>query len=137
MIGRLKPFETVISRILTWENIQDLMTAGWMLWLHKKHLCSLWIFLIPQKLFMQFLRSPLSMCTWLWGLVLQHFHVACWNITGERQDAHIRNLYLKAILRQDVAFFDIGTRTGEVVERLSADTVIIQGVLTEKVHLSL
>ncbi|KAL8157858.1 hypothetical protein AgCh_002540 [Apium graveolens] len=51
----------------------------------------------------------------------------------ERQTAKIRYLYLKAILRQDVAFFDIETRTGEVVERLSADTMIIQGVLTEKV----
>lgn len=60
--------------------------------------------------------------------------MVCWNITGERQAAQIRYLYLKAILRQDVAFFDIETRTGEVVERLSADTVIIQGVLTEKVH---
>ncbi|WOH15795.1 hypothetical protein DCAR_0935341 [Daucus carota subsp. sativus] len=59
--------------------------------------------------------------------------VVCWNITGERQAARIRCLYLKAILRQDVAFFDIESRTGEVVERLSADTVIIQGVLTEKV----
>lgn len=63
--------------------------------------------------------------------------MVCWNITGERQAARIRYLYLKAILRQDVAFFDIETRTGEVVERLSADTVIIQGVLTEKVHLFL
>ncbi|KAK1401989.1 hypothetical protein POM88_001594 [Heracleum sosnowskyi] len=58
--------------------------------------------------------------------------VACWNITEEIQAAQIRYLYLKAILRQDVAFFDIGTRTGEVVDRLSADIVIIQGVLTEK-----
>ncbi|KAK1372866.1 hypothetical protein POM88_029059 [Heracleum sosnowskyi] len=61
--------------------------------------------------------------------------VACWNITRERQAAQIRYLYLKAILRQDVAFFDIGTRTGEVVERLSAETVIIQGILTEKLLL--
>ncbi|KAL8150337.1 hypothetical protein V2J09_020145 [Rumex salicifolius] len=59
--------------------------------------------------------------------------VVCWMITGERQSARIRNLYLKAILRQDVAFFDKETNTGEVVGRMSGDTVLIQEALGEKV----
>uniref|UniRef100_A0A0E0KY83 MDR-like ABC transporter n=1 Tax=Oryza punctata TaxID=4537 RepID=A0A0E0KY83_ORYPU len=59
--------------------------------------------------------------------------VACWMITGERQAARIRNLYLKTILRQEVAFFDKHTNTGEVVGRMSGDTVLIQDAMGEKV----
>ncbi|KAK7264799.1 hypothetical protein RJT34_32410 [Clitoria ternatea] len=59
--------------------------------------------------------------------------VACWVITGERQAARIRGLYLKAILRQDISFFDRETNSGEVVGRMSGDTVLIQGAMGEKV----
>lgn len=59
--------------------------------------------------------------------------VACWMVTGERQAARIRRLYLKTILRQDVAFFDKETNTGEVVGRMSGDTVLIQDAMGEKV----
>ena len=54
-------------------------------------------------------------------------------ITGERQAARIRNLYLKTILRQEIAFFDKYTSTGEVVGRMSGDTVLIQDAMGEKV----
>ena len=54
-------------------------------------------------------------------------------ITGERQAARIRNLYLKTILRQDIAFFDKETNTGEVIGRMSGDTVRIQEAMGEKV----
>ncbi|XP_054801842.1 ABC transporter B family member 21-like [Prosopis cineraria] len=59
--------------------------------------------------------------------------VSCWMVTGERQAARIRGLYLKTILRQDVAFFDKETNTGEVVGRMSGDTVLIQDAMGEKV----
>ncbi|XP_017980794.1 PREDICTED: ABC transporter B family member 4 [Theobroma cacao] len=59
--------------------------------------------------------------------------VSCWMVTGERQAARIRGLYLKTILRQDVAFFDVETNTGEVVGRMSGDTVLIQDAMGEKV----
>ncbi|KAK7388086.1 hypothetical protein VNO78_22891 [Psophocarpus tetragonolobus] len=59
--------------------------------------------------------------------------LACWMITGERQAARIRGLYLQTILRQDVTFFDKETRTGEVVGRMSGDTVLIQDAMGEKV----
>lgn len=61
------------------------------------------------------------------------FQVACWMVTGERQAARIRSLYLKTILRQDVAFFDKETNTGEVIGRMSGDTVLIQDAMGEKV----
>ncbi|KAJ0110909.1 hypothetical protein Patl1_00783 [Pistacia atlantica] len=59
--------------------------------------------------------------------------VACWMVTGERQAARIRSLYLKTILRQDISFFDKETNTGEVVSRMSGDTVLIQDAMGEKV----
>ncbi|KAG9447575.1 hypothetical protein H6P81_013703 [Aristolochia fimbriata] len=59
--------------------------------------------------------------------------VSCWMVTGERQAARIRGLYLKTILRQDIAFFDKETNTGEVVGRMSGDTILIQDALGEKV----
>jgi len=54
-------------------------------------------------------------------------------ITGERQAARIRGLYLQTILRQDVTFFDQETSTGEVIGRMSGDTVLIQDAMGEKV----
>lgn len=60
--------------------------------------------------------------------------VSCWMTTGERQAARIRGLYLKAILRQDIAFFDKGTTTGEVIGRMSGDTILIQDAMGEKVR---
>lgn len=65
--------------------------------------------------------------------VAAFLQVACWMVTGERQAARIRNLYLKTIIRQDVAFFDTETSTGEVVNRMSGDTVLIQDAMGEKV----
>ncbi|KAK8711430.1 hypothetical protein V6N13_146712 [Hibiscus sabdariffa] len=65
--------------------------------------------------------------------VAAFLQVTCWMITGERQAARIRGLYLKTILRQDVGFFDVETNTGEVVGRMSGDTVLIQDAMGEKV----
>ncbi|KAK7397026.1 hypothetical protein VNO78_18191 [Psophocarpus tetragonolobus] len=65
--------------------------------------------------------------------VAAFLQVTCWTITGERQAARIRGLYLKTILRQDIAFFDKETNTGEVIGRMSGDTVLIQDAMGEKV----
>ncbi|KAL8101133.1 ABC transporter B family member 21-like [Apium graveolens] len=65
--------------------------------------------------------------------IASFLQVACWMVTGERQAARIRSLYLKTILRQDVSFFDVETNTGEVVGRMSGDTVLIQDAMGEKV----
>ncbi|KAI3969945.1 hypothetical protein MKW92_004559 [Papaver armeniacum] len=61
--------------------------------------------------------------------VASFFQVACWMITGERQAVRIRGLYLKMIMRQEIAFFDKETtrekllgecRAGTFVELISA-----------------
>ncbi|KAH7682334.1 Xenobiotic-transporting ATPase protein [Dioscorea alata] len=65
--------------------------------------------------------------------VASFLQVSCWMATGERQAARIRGLYLKTILRQDIAFFDNETTTGEVIGRMSGDTILIQEAIGEKV----
>ncbi|XP_035548260.1 ABC transporter B family member 11-like isoform X2 [Juglans regia] len=65
--------------------------------------------------------------------VASFFQMACWTVTGERQAARIRSLYLKTILRQDIGFFDKEIKTGEIVGRMSGDIVLIQDALGEKV----
>ncbi|KAM7274773.1 hypothetical protein ACFE04_016639 [Oxalis oulophora] len=67
------------------------------------------------------------------ALAAAFLQVSCWMVTGERQAARIRGLYLKTILRQDIGFFDKETNTGEVVGRMSGDTVLIQDAMGEKV----
>ncbi|XP_008776904.2 ABC transporter B family member 9-like isoform X2 [Phoenix dactylifera] len=65
--------------------------------------------------------------------VAAFLQVSCWTVSGERQAARIRGLYLKTILRQDIAFFDNETATGEVIGRMSGDTILIQEAIGEKV----
>lgn len=62
--------------------------------------------------------------------------MTCWMITGERQAARIRSLYLKTILQQDITFFDKEINTGDVIGRMSGDTVLIQDAMGEKVIFS-
>ena len=56
-------------------------------------------------------------------------------VSGERQASRIRGLYLQAMLRQDVTFFDTETSTGEVIGRISGDTILVHEAIGEKVSL--
>ncbi|KAG5383524.1 hypothetical protein IGI04_034994 [Brassica rapa subsp. trilocularis] len=69
----------------------------------------------------------------VYACVVSFLQVSCWMVTGERQSARIRGLYLKTILRQDIGFFDTETNTGEVIGRMSGDTILIQESMGEKV----
>ncbi|RPB05623.1 putative Leptomycin B resistance protein pmd1 [Choiromyces venosus 120613-1] len=56
--------------------------------------------------------------------------------TGEHISQKIRGEYLKAILRQNIAFFDkLGA--GEITTRITADTNLVQTGISEKVGLTL
>ena len=58
----------------------------------------------------------------------------CWTRTGERQAARLRVRYLKAVLRQEVAYFDLHvTSTTDVITSVSSDSLVIQDVLSDKV----
>ncbi|EES01319.2 hypothetical protein BDA96_03G288600 [Sorghum bicolor] len=65
--------------------------------------------------------------------VSSFLQVSCWTVAGERQSTRLRSLYLEAVLRQDIAFFDVEMTTAEAASRMSADTVLIQDALGEKV----
>jgi ATP-binding cassette subfamily B (MDR/TAP) protein 1 len=55
-------------------------------------------------------------------------------LTGERQSSRIRARYLRAILRQNVGYFDSeSSSTSEVVNSVSADTMVVQEAISEKV----
>ncbi|KAL3629291.1 ABC transporter B member 15 [Castilleja foliolosa] len=58
----------------------------------------------------------------------------CWTRTAERQASRLRSRYLKAVMRQDVGYFDLHvTSTAEVIESVSSDSLVIQDAISEKV----
>ncbi|KAL6629034.1 hypothetical protein ACP70R_028799 [Stipagrostis hirtigluma subsp. patula] len=58
----------------------------------------------------------------------------CWARTAERQASRMRARYLRAVLRQDVEYFDLNAgSTSEVVTSVSNDSLVVQDVLSEKV----
>lgn len=68
--------------------------------------------------------------------VFIYISTAGWLYTGEHIAGKIREEFLAAILRQNIAFFDqLGA--GEITTRITADTNLIQEGLSEKVGLTL
>ncbi|KAL6888377.1 hypothetical protein ACP4OV_009403 [Aristida adscensionis] len=58
----------------------------------------------------------------------------CWTRTAERQASRMRARYLRAVLRQDVEYFDLRAgSTSEVITSVSNDSLVVQDVLSEKV----
>ncbi|GKA92457.1 ABC transporter B family member 15-like protein [Tanacetum coccineum] len=58
----------------------------------------------------------------------------CWSRTADRQASRLRSTYLKAVLRQEVAYFDLNvTSTSDIITSVSSDSLIIQDVISEKV----
>ncbi|KAG6520211.1 hypothetical protein ZIOFF_017249 [Zingiber officinale] len=58
----------------------------------------------------------------------------CWTRTGERQAARMREKYLRAVMRQDIEYFDLNAGSGtEVITGVSSDSLVVQDVLSEKV----
>ncbi|KAK9702026.1 hypothetical protein K7432_011439 [Basidiobolus ranarum] len=66
--------------------------------------------------------------------VLTYTYTVCWSLIGERLTRQVRENYLKAVLRQNIAYFNqLGA--GEVSSRITGDTQIIQNGTSEKVGL--
>ena len=55
-------------------------------------------------------------------------------MVGERSAQRIRTAYLRAVLRQDIGFFDTEVSTGDVMHGISSDVAQIQEVMGEKVR---
>ncbi|KAJ3201493.1 (ABC) transporter, partial [Dinochytrium kinnereticum] len=64
--------------------------------------------------------------------ICAYLQMAMWMLAGERQTKRIREEYLKAVLRQDVAWFD-KTQTGDITTRMTADILTIQEGISDKV----
>jgi ATP-binding cassette, subfamily B (MDR/TAP), member 1 len=69
------------------------------------------------------------LCIYVSDCTLSLFSSVLYTIAATRCSCRLRTLVLRNILRQDVAFFDT-VRVGELLNRLSTDTEIIQMVVT-------
>ncbi|KAJ3111272.1 tRNA N6-adenosine threonylcarbamoyltransferase [Phlyctochytrium bullatum] len=65
-------------------------------------------------------------------LVSAYLQMSLWTLAGERQAMRLRIHYFRAVLRQDIAFFD-KTPTGELTTRLTADILTVQTGISDKV----
>jgi ATP-binding cassette subfamily B (MDR/TAP) protein 1 len=59
--------------------------------------------------------------------------VSAWMLAGERQSAKLRTLYLQALLRQDISYFDTESGTGDFVSSISSNPLTVQDAISEKV----
>ncbi|KJE88541.1 multidrug resistance protein 1a [Capsaspora owczarzaki ATCC 30864] len=74
---------------------------------------------------------------WFVGLAIfawitSYLQMACWMIAGERITKTIRIRYVKAMLRQDIGWFDT-QKAGDLTTRIQSDTFLIQEAVGEKV----
>ncbi|KAF2133841.1 P-loop containing nucleoside triphosphate hydrolase protein [Dothidotthia symphoricarpi CBS 119687] len=70
------------------------------------------------------------------SFVFSYISVVGFSITGERITQQIRELYLRAIFRQNIAFFDF-LGSGEITTRISADMNLVQDGIGQKIGLFL
>ena len=68
--------------------------------------------------------------------VLTALRVYLFDLVGERIVANLRADLYRSLVRQEVAFFD-AQRTGELLNRLSSDTTVIQSAVTTNVSMAL
>lgn len=71
------------------------------------------------------------------GVALSTFiFTTCWIVSGEQISRRVREEYMHAIVRQDMAFFD-HFGTGELISKLTSDINSIQEGISEKVGLTI
>ncbi|KAG2156010.1 P-loop containing nucleoside triphosphate hydrolase protein [Suillus bovinus] len=64
--------------------------------------------------------------------VCTYVYMTVWTYTGEVNAKRIREQYLQAVLRQEIAYFD-DVGAGEVATRIQTDTHLVQQGISEKV----
>ncbi|XP_022964429.1 ABC transporter B family member 19-like [Cucurbita moschata] len=85
----------------------------------------------------QMMRDVARICLFMTGLaaivvVGAYLEITCWRLVGDRSAERIRTKYLRAILRQDISFFDMKISTGDIMHGISSDVAQIQEVMGEK-----
>ncbi len=58
--------------------------------------------------------------------VVSYIEMAAWMWSGNRQINRLRQQYLEALLKQDVAYFDTEGTTGQALQGLNEDCQLIQ-----------
>lgn len=72
----------------------------------------------------------IGICSW----IVIYVYMAIWVYTGEVITMRIRENYLRAILRQDIAYFD-NLGAGEITTRIQSDIQLIQDGISDKIPL--
>ncbi|KAI0830713.1 P-loop containing nucleoside triphosphate hydrolase protein [Trametes gibbosa] len=67
--------------------------------------------------------------------ICTYIYMVTWVYTGEVNAKRIRERYFRAVLRQDVAYFD-NVGAGEITTRIQGDTHLVQQGISEKVALT-
>ncbi|KAI6046276.1 P-loop containing nucleoside triphosphate hydrolase protein [Pisolithus marmoratus] len=78
--------------------------------------------------YLAYIGVGMAVCTWT--------YMYLWIYTGEVNAKRIREKYLQAILRQDIAYFD-NVGAGEVATHIQTDTHLVQQGISEKVALAI
>ncbi|XP_004305767.1 PREDICTED: ABC transporter B family member 19-like [Fragaria vesca subsp. vesca] len=86
------------------------------------------------------MRDVERICLLMTGLaaivvVGAYMQITCWRMVGERSAQRIRREYLRAVLRQDITFFDTEIGAGDIMHGISSDVAAIQEVMGEKMAL--
>ncbi|KAA0059377.1 ABC transporter B family member 19-like [Cucumis melo var. makuwa] len=85
----------------------------------------------------QMMKDVGTICLFMTGLaaivvVGAYMEITCWRLVGDRSAQRIRTKYLRAVLRQDISFFDTKISTGDIMHGISSDVAQIQEVMGEK-----
>lgn len=67
------------------------------------------------------------------GAVACYAQNAAFILSGNRQTNRLRELYLAAVLRQDISYFDVQATTGSLLQGLNDDALNIQNAISDKV----
>ncbi|TCD66039.1 GTPase-activating protein [Steccherinum ochraceum] len=78
--------------------------------------------------YLVYIGLAMLVCTWIYMMT--------WVYTGEVGAKRLREKYLQAVLRQNIAFFDT-VGAGEVTTRIQTDTHLVQQGISEKVALTI
>lgn len=65
------------------------------------------------------------------SFIVLYGQTALWIIVGERVVRRLRALYFGKLMEQEVAFYD-ATQSGQILSRLSADVMLVQAGVSEK-----
>jgi ATP-binding cassette subfamily B (MDR/TAP) protein 1 len=72
------------------------------------------------------------LCFGVGSLLFLYLGNFCWAISGEKTAKKIRDRYFRALLKQEIAYFDQNT-SGTVSSTLNADITLIQDGISEKI----